>query len=462
MRGTNGRTIRGGGLRPALVILGLLGALTTGGPAESRGQVEGGYAPGEAGGVTSGAEAQSFEGLVAEAWTAVDTSYYDPGFHGVDWEAVRDTFMSRSYPTREAAHEGIRRMLGRLGNPATRFLTREQASALVTEFQGQPHEGVGLLEVLSVDTNVETGEIVVVTPVPGAPAARAGLRPGDVIVSVDGRSARELTLAGTASRLRGPAGTGVALEIRRSAKSFEVTLPREEITAIEPVEGFAREVDGLTVGYLGLRQFLPGAQEKMAAVVEELKREGAQAWVLDLRSNPGGYVPVVQQIGGIFLGPAPLARLRTRAPEAMILAGLGETQLEGPVVVLVDGGSASAAEVLSSALQHHGRATLVGTPTFGKGLAHGFVPLSDGSAVTPTMGRLESLGDRDILTQGVVPDVGVVSDVWPVLDPEVEPAGPRDRAWRRAVEVLAEAVGPVEPHPGEATIKSGGRPDGRM
>lgn len=378
--------------------------------------------------------------LVDDAWRAVDTTYYDPDFHGVDWSAVGDSFRARAYPSREDAYAGIREMLARLGNPATRFLTPEQSRALVAEFSGEPHEGVGLLEVLSVDTDLETGEIVVVTPVPGGPAARAGLRPSDVIVAVDGADAAELGLAETASRLRGPAGTSVEVTIRRGGETFPVRIERERVPAVEAVEGFVREEGGRRVGYLGLRQFTPDAAEQMERLVTELQARGVEGWVLDLRNDPGGFVPTVQRIGGFFLGAEPLARLKMRGPEPLSLDAQGAVLIRAPVVALVNEGSASAAEVLSSALQAHGRARLVGVHTFGKGLAHGLQTLSDGSAVTPTLGRLETLTGRDVLDEGVEPDLVVSQPTSPVVDGAYPVAGPDDLQYRRAVELLLEEI----------------------
>lgn len=376
--------------------------------------------------------ASGFRDLVEEAWEAVDTLFFDPTFGGVDWDAVRADYLARDYPDRDSAYGAIRAMLGLLGDRATRFLTPEQASAVVSEFSGAPQEGLGLYEVLSVDVEEETGAIVVVTPVPGGPAARAGLRPGDRLLAVDGAPADSLGLAETMSGLRGGPGTAVELTTRRGAKRFDLRIAREQVPAIRAVEGFVRDEGGLEVGYVGLRQFTQDAGERVDSLLDRLEAEGAEAWVLDLRDNPGGYVGAVQAVGALFLGDAPLARLKGRAREPLVLRGSGPPRVRGPVAVLVDEGTASAAEVLASAIQHH-RGTLFGARSLGKGLAHGFQALSDGSAVVPTLGRLETLDGRDILERGVEPDVPVSASTFPVLDGAVEVATARDVAYARAV-----------------------------
>jgi carboxyl-terminal processing protease len=382
------------------------------------------------------AQATSFRGLVDEAWHAIDTTYYDTTFHGLDWSAVRRESLARRYPTAVDAYAGIRQMLAGLGDRATRFLTPSQAQALVAEFSGQATEGIGVFEVLSVDVNEQTGAIVVVTPVPGWPAARAGLHPGDIIQAVDGASARELGLAEVMSRLRGPAGTTVALRIRRRDRTLDIRVPRERLPALDPIHSFVREQQGTKIGYIGLRQFTPSAPQQLDTLIDRLQADRVAGYVLDLRNNPGGFVPAVEQIAAMFLGDVPIARVMGRAPDPQVLRAQGARRIEGPMVVLVNGGSASAAEVLAGAVQDQGRAPIVGAHTFGKGLVHGLQTLSDGSAVMPTLGRLETIGGRDVLDDGIAPDVAVSTATSPVIDESVEVASSDDVQYRRAVEIL--------------------------
>lgn len=375
--------------------------------------------------------------LVDQAWRAVDSTYHDPTFGGRDWAAVRDSFVHREFGGPAEAHDAVRAMLARLGNPATRFLTADQAESLLAEFSGRPHDGVGLLELLSVDTDLSSGRIVVVTPLPGGPAARAGLRPGDVIVAVGGVPARELGLARTMARLRGAPGTAVRVRLARGGDTTDLRLERERIPGVDPVEASVRRSAGTKVGYLGLRQFTPDAPERLRGRIEELRAAGVGGFVLDLRGNPGGFVQAVRKIGGFFLGEgALLARMIGREPEPVPLRTQGKRLVEAPLVALVDRGSASAAEVLAGALRPHDRAVLVGETTFGKGLVHGLRRLADGSAVTPTLGRLETPAGRAILGAGIRPDVTVPAADSPVLDPSIGAATEEDVQYRRAVRLL--------------------------
>lgn len=379
----------------------------------------------------------NFKKLVEEAWQAVNDNYYDSSFGGLDWSALRRSLQARSYSGRKQAYAAIRKMLERLGDPGTRFLRPQQATSLLDEFSGKPQEGLGLLEVLSVDIDEASREIVIVTPVAGGPAAREGLKPGDVIVSVDGASAKELGLAETMSRLRGRAGSSVDLAIRRDADQIEVRIQREKVPAVTPVQGLLRRQGNLTIGYLGLRQFTSQAPVRMKELIERFEGQRVEAYVLDLRNNPGGYVEAVQQIAAFFLGEVPIARILGRSSQATELKAQGPRRVEKPVAVLINEGSASAAEVLAAALQDRGRAILLGTHTFGKGLVHGFQRLSDGSAVTPTLGRLMTLGGRSVLKEGVRPDRIVAVPTSPVLGGVIHVATSDDLLYEQAVKFLA-------------------------
>lgn len=370
--------------------------------------------------------------LVREAWRAVSEQYYDPAFGGVNWVDIGDEYLSRSYASLDEAYAAIREMLARLNNPATRFLNPEQAATLIAEFNGTLGEGTGLIGLLCVDTDQETNRIVIVTPLPDTPAARAGLRTGDIIDSLDGRDVNGMDLAATMSALRGPSGSSVEVGVLRNGKAKTVNIERTAAGQVTPVVTRTLEYDGVMVAYIGLRLFNQESPQRFLDFVRRYEREGVSAYVLDLRNNPGGFVPSVQQIAGALIGAKPIASLRTR-DGIQELAAQGDQLTRAKLVVLINEGTASAAEVLASALQHYERGKLLGATTFGKGLAHGFTQLEDGSAVMPTYGRLITLDGVDVLTNGVTPDIQVQAADHPAVDPGLEAATRQDEQFMRAV-----------------------------
>lgn len=379
--------------------------------------------------------------LVQQAWTAVRDNYLDPTYRGVDWEAVGREYRDRSPSSRAEAYDLIRSMLRRLGDPSVRFLTPDGWRALQADFAGVPRPGLGLTELLSVDIGARTRTLTIVTPEPNTPAARAGLRPGDVIAAIDGAPTGALDLGQAAARMRGPVGSRVRLTIRRGDRTFDVTLTQQMLPALsDSAIGRARREGDLTVGYLDFVRFVPGVSAAVRRELERLMDAGVDAWVLDLRNNGGGAVQELVTLAEMFLGPdEPIATLPGRT-DTLRLRTSEPALTDLPMAVLVNTGSASAAEALSGALQANDRAVVIGEPTFRKGLGHSAQPLSDSSVVMVPFGRLKTPRGRDILDEGIAPDIVVHADRSPKLDPEVEVAGPDDALYRRAVAWLADRV----------------------
>lgn len=367
--------------------------------------------------------------LVDEAHAIIAREFLDPSFGGRDWSRARPDSPPK---TREEAWAAIRGMLKTLDEPATRLLEPEQQAALVRELMGTEGTGVGLPELLSVDVDERTRELMVVTPLRETPASRAGLRPRDVVEAIDGQPTKGLWLEEAAMRLRGAAGTQVTLTVRRGTETFPVTLTQEHRPDWRrPVQSRVEVRDGHTVGYLRLEQFPPGTGDEVRAAVAKLRSAGADRLLLDLRGNPGGLVPEALDVAGQFLGPVPVATMAGRPERVQELKAARAREVELPLVVLVDEGTASAAELLSGALQAHGRARLVGARTFGKGLVHNLLPLADGSALLVSMGRLVTPGGRDILAEGIEPDVSVPGEPSGDALP-----GPQDARYQKALELL--------------------------
>lgn len=252
--------------------------------------------------------------------------------------------------------------------------------------------GVGM------EVAIQHGWLTVIAPLAGTPAERAGLRPKDRIEAVDGRSTRGKSMEVIGQWLRGTPGTQVHLTVRRThQRPFTVQVTRAIIT-IDPVEA---EDLGDGVALIRLRTFQNDTADALDAAIDQME---PTAIVLDLRNNPGGLVRAAVAVADRFLDGGPIVAARGRAENSSWSARPGVTT-QAPVVVLVNSGTASAAEIVAGALQDRERATLIGTPTFGKGSIQTLFGLSDGSGVKLTIARYHLPSGRAIQAEGLVPDV---------------------------------------------------------
>lgn len=368
--------------------------------------------------------------IVEEAHGIIEREFLDPNLGGKDW---RRAWPRKSPRTLEQSYAAIRAMLETLDEPATRLLEPEQRSALMEELTGAETVGVGLPELLSLDVDARTRELVVVTPQRDTPASRAGIRSGDVLESINGTPVRGVRLEQAEQWLRdGEAGSEVELTFRRGKQRISVTLTRERIPlSTRPVPSRVESRGGHPVGYFRVETFGPGTADAVRSTVAKLRQEGAERLVLDLRGNPGGLLTEAVNVAGQFLGPKPVATFASRPERTRELKAERPQEVDLPLVVLVDEGTASAAEMLAGALQANGRARLVGARTFGKGLVHDFFPLADRSALIVTVGRIVTPKGRDILAEGIEPDVSVPG----VPSGDALP-GPGDARYAKALEVL--------------------------
>jgi len=265
-------------------------------------------------------------------------------------------------------------------------------------------DGAGRFAGIGLEVAWRDGRLVAVAAQPKTPAAEAGIRTGDHLASIDGTPTRTLGLEGAIGRLRGVEGTPVVVGLERAgAPPRTVTLVRAEIH-VEAVES-ALLAPG--IGLVRLRVF---QQDTASQFDDALARLGPlQGLVLDLRDNPGGLLAVAVQVAGRFLSGGQVVIVRERTDENVYHAGASPTWL-GPLVVLVNGGTASAAEILAGALQDHHRAQVVGQQTFGKGTVQRLVRLADGSGLKVTVARYFSPEGRAIDGIGLTPDVVLPED----------------------------------------------------
>lgn len=376
--------------------------------------------------------------IVEQAWQAVSENHFGATFNEIKWRKLRERLKAKKYASTAQAYAEIRSLLSRLDDPSVRFLTPEQTAAFLPEVTGASHIGVGLAEMLSVDVNERTGEIVVVTPIPHSPAARAGIKPADVLTEIDGVRTKNLSLAEIVSRLRGgQQGSDVKITLSRKGKSINISLRRELIPAINPaVEAELKEINGRRIGYIMLYQITETSGREVRQAVGALTEKSATSFILDLRNNPGGSLVAAREIAGVFLGSKPIALIADRKGKDKLTAS-GEMLTDKPLAVIVNEGTASAAELVALGLQSNNRAKIVGTKTFGKALIHGLNPLSDKSAIVVTTGHLLSLNGEELLGKGVTPDTLIEMNDSPVLNPaNLKPASEVDKQFMRAIENL--------------------------
>jgi carboxyl-terminal processing protease len=344
--------------------------------------------------------------VAGRAWRIVDDAYAAPGFDRQRWALARPRTVFPGADSR-GAYASVRALLRRLGDPEVGLVEPTERKWMLAQFTAQPHVGIGLAALLSIDINDRDGHLVIVTPTPGTPAARAGLRTGDEVLAIDGVATDTMDLLGAVDRLNGSVGSTVRLKIRRDSTSMSVTLARQVIGSLPWVvrDTILSNTDGAGFGYVAVRQFTPGADTLLRAALSRMV--GAAGIILDLRDNPGGDLAACSSIAGLFVGAEPIARRVGSGHRVTMMFATGRQITAAPVVVLVNRGTASAAEVLSAGLRSAGRATIVGERTFGKALVHTLADLDGQASLLLTVGRLQTLSGQEILRVGVAPDVRV-------------------------------------------------------
>jgi carboxyl-terminal processing protease len=324
--------------------------------------------------------------LVDEAWKVIHDNYVDP----------------KSLDDQKMAYGAIRGMTEAVGDEGhTSFMTAEEAKASEQSLSGS-FVGIGVQ--VSED---DAQRIQISTVFPGTPAEEAGLRRGDHIVAVDGKTTDGETVDQTVARVRGPEGEKVTLTIARAGTAdFDVTVTRREFDL--PLISWAM-VPGTDVAMIRLEQFATGATESLKKAITDAKGKGAKSIILDMRSNPGGYVNEAVGVASQFVGEGIVYQSFDRSGErkdGKVEPGGLATDI--PVVVLANGDTASSAEIVTGAIQDAQRGKVVGEKTFGTGTVLGRFDLSDGSSMRIGVERWLTRGGRPIWHEGLEPDVKVV------------------------------------------------------
>jgi carboxyl-terminal processing protease len=350
-------------------------------------------------GATPAVALTSEQQLVVQAWRTIDRAYYDDTFNHQNWWVTRDRTLKQQIPNEEAAYAAITKMIASLDEPFTRLLRPEQYRSLQVNTAGEL-SGVGL----QIGMKAGSKQIEVIAPIAGSPAAQAGILPHDTIVEIDAIPTTELTLDTAAVRMRGAMGTNVSLLIQTADKSpREVILIRQKIE-LNPVTAELHTENGRKIGYLRLSQFSAKAAKELGENITKFKQQGAVGYVLDLRNNPGGLVQAGVEIARQWLNEGTIVYTVDRRGAIDSIDATGTALTDAPLAILVNEGSASASEILAGALQDNGRAKLVGTKTFGKGLIQSLFDLPNGSGLAVTVAKYETPNHHDIHKLGITPD----------------------------------------------------------
>src|SRR5215468_6111015 len=262
---------------------------------------------------------------------------------------------------------------------------------------------------LGLAVTIEGGQLKVISPEDGSPAARAGIRPGDVIFTIGKEPVYDLTLGEAEQKLRGPAGSEVQLTLRRGAeKPIDLTLKREAYR-LQTVVG---RVEAGNIGYLRIAGFDGGTQAALAAAVQDLRQKTGSkliGFILDMRNNPGGGFDAAVAVADAFIDKGDIVVVKGRKPASLkrIAATPGDLAKGLPLVALVNGGTAREAELVAGALQDNHRAVLLGTKTFGESSIETLIPLASGGAIRLTTARFTTPNGREIQGKGIEPDLGV-------------------------------------------------------
>ncbi len=340
--------------------------------------------------------------VIDQVWQIIYRDFLDSSgkYDREEWLQVRKKILSHQYIDKYESYDAIRKMLADLDDPYTRFLDPKAFKEMRIDTSGEL-TGVGI----QLSKDKETKELIIISPIEGTPAFRAGVRPTDVIISIDGVSTKGMNIEDAVKLIRGKKGTEVILGIRRKSDLISIPLIRDRISIHVVDSQMNKSSTGVKIGYIRLKQFNANATKEMRNAINRLESLNALGYVLDLRSNPGGLLEASVAIARQWLDEGIIVSTQTRDGIKDVRKANGTALTNRPVVVLVNEGSASASEILSGAIQDNNRGILIGKKTFGKGLVQSVRGLSDGSGLTVTIAKYLTPKGTDIHLNGINPDI---------------------------------------------------------
>lgn len=396
--------------------------------------------------------------LYDRVWKILKADYVDQTYNHQDWNIWRHRY-DEYLITRDDAYKGIETMVTSLGDRYTRFLDRK---AFEEEKESIEAELTGVGIQIGLD---KSGQVIIIAPIEGTPGALADLRPNDLILEIDNKNTSGLSIEEAAKMIRGPVGTQVTLEVKREKEKFKKTITRAVIPIKAIPDGQAKVIfDDL--GYIRLSTFISkDTVEELLNAMDALDNK-AQGYIIDLRNNPGGLLNNAMVISDMFLNEGVIVSTVSRNGYVSSFNSRNISSTDKPLVLLVNSNSASASEIFSGALRDNGRADIVGSKTFGKGLVQAINKLGDGSGINVTIAKYLTPNKTDINKKGIEPDYKVDLEKldydlsrgpW-FFDPNVKfglrhPEDAQDKQLMKAVEVLKAKTKDVKPIPQETKDK---------
>ncbi len=317
------------------------------------------------------------------------------------WDILEREFYGEIPSPEEREYAAIRGLVSSLGDPYTAFLDPRQASLARQDMTGS-FEGIGAI------VDMKEGRLVIVEVIEGQPAEKAGLKSGDIILKVDDKPIENMSLLEAVLLIRGPRGTPVKLTVYREGleEPFEVTIIRQRIEI--PTLSYRMLDEG--IAYIKLREFNEIAPRKLREALKELMPQKPKGIILDLRGNPGGLLSAAVEVASQFVDQSPILIEKLKDGEQKLFKAIPgglATDPSVPMVVLVNGASASASEIVAGAIRDHGRGILIGEKTLGKGSVQNPFTLKDGSELRVTVARWFTPSGQAIHGKGLTPDIEV-------------------------------------------------------
>ena len=334
-------------------------------------------------------------------------------------DLIKQNAYNKNIPETQLFYGSLSGIVASLNDPYSVFMTPQDASTFQHDLNGN-FEGIGA------EIAIKNNILIVVAPLPDTPAIKSGLKPKDSILKINGTSTENMSVDKAVNLIRGPKGTNVTLTVYRegATSTKDIVITRDVIN----VKSVSWEYKGVNnnIAYIKMRQFNDDTAPLMDLAIDELISKNAKGIILDLRNDPGGYLQTAVDVASEWVGNQVVVLEKNRDGQETKHIGEKSGRLADiPTIVLVDGGSASASEIVAGALQDYGKAKLVGVQTFGKGSVQDLNDLPDGSTVKLTIAKWFTPKGRTIDQQGITPDIKVElteADYNKNLDPQLDKA----------------------------------------